>query len=236
MNSDHAFVVVGCGGLGSAALYWLSRAASPYASVLGLERHTLGLDHGRDHSRAVGHAHPVLAPAAHRTWRQLECLSGQSLLTGTGGLVISGADARPGVTAHDLDVHAQEAARHGVEVERLDADAVTARWPQFRLHGSEQALHRRGSGIVDARRAGATHVALARSNGARIREDTPVRAVHDAGRHVEVVTDDEVYRAEHVVVAADARTNEVLSGLFTQVGHPPLPLTVTQEQVTYYAT
>lgn len=60
--------------------------------------------------------------------------------------------------------------------------------------------------------------------------------MHDAGNHVEVVTDDEVYRADHVVVAADARTNEVLDGLFDQVGRPQLPLTVTQEQVTYYAT
>ena len=37
-------------------------------------------------------------------------------------------------------------------------------------------------------------------------------------------------RAEHVVVTADARTNEVLDGLVE------IPLTVLQEQVTYYAT
>jgi sarcosine oxidase len=48
--------------------------------------------------------------------------------------------------------------------------------------------------------------------------------------HVEVVTDDEVIRAEHVIVTADARTNEVLAGLTR------LPLTISQEQVTYYAT
>jgi sarcosine oxidase len=37
--------------------------------------------------------------------------------------------------------------------------------------------------------------------------------------------------ARRVIVAADARTNELLPA-----GQPPLPLRVTQEQVTYYAT
>jgi sarcosine oxidase len=115
-------------------------------------------------------------------------------------------------------------------VEVLDAAALTARWPQFRLEGSERAMYQARSGIVDAARANATHVALARAHGAEVREQSPVRALHPAGGHVEVVTDDEVYRAEHVVVTADARTNEVLAGLHA------FPLTVTQEQVTYYAT
>ena len=48
---------------------------------------------------------------------------------------------------------------------------------------------------------------------------------------MEVVTDDEIYYADRVVVASDAWTNQVLAETGTQV-----PLTVTQEQVTYYAT
>ena len=245
MNSDHSFVVVGCGGIGSAALYWLSRAAAPFADVLGLERHELGHRHGasQDHSRIIRYAqhqdaYADLAPAAYATWRQVEAMSGQTLVTETGGLVIEDVQARRGTATgtRNIEGYLDVAARHGVEVEQLDADALTARWPQFRLHGSERAVYQRNSGIVDARRANATHVALARGHGARIRENTPVRALHDAGGHVEVVTDDEVYRAEHVVVAADARTNEVLDGLLGPAGRPALPLTVTQEQVTYYAT
>ena len=46
-------IVVGCGGLGSAALYWLSRELG--GSVLGIEQFKLG--HGRgasqDHSRII---------------------------------------------------------------------------------------------------------------------------------------------------------------------------------------
>ncbi|MBC3192329.1 N-methyl-L-tryptophan oxidase [Pseudonocardia sp. C8] len=239
MNSDHPFVVVGCGGLGSAALYWLARSAAPYSSVLGLEQHALGHEHGasQDHSRIIRlvqhqDAYARLAPAAYDAWRQVESLSGQTLVTETGGLVIEDVEARRGLPTggRDIDGYLEVAARHGVDLELLDAGALAARWPQFRLRGTERAVYQRRTGIVDARRANATHIALARGYGAEIREHTPVRDVHEAGSHVEVVTDDEVFRAEHVVVTVDARTNEVLDGLLE------LPLTVLQEQVTYYAT
>lgn len=58
-----------------------------------------------------------------------------------------------------------------------------------------------------------------------------MRAIVPDGDGVEIVTDDETYYADRVVVASDAWTNEVLK----ETGYR-LPLTVTQEQVTYYAT
>ncbi len=238
MDTDHRFAVVGCGGLGSAALYWLAREAGP--AVVGFERHGLGHDRGasQDHSRIIRYAqhqdaYAALAPAAYDTWHDVERRSGQRLVTETGGLVIEDAAQRTGrdTGTRNIEGYLAVAARHGVGMELLDAAAVTARWPQFRLAGHERAVFQRRSGIVDAARAGVTHVALARGHGAQVREHTAVRALHDAGSHVEVVTDDDVVRVEHVVVTADARTNEVLAGL-----GPRLPLTVTQEQVTYYAT
>jgi sarcosine oxidase len=48
---------------------------------------------------------------------------------------------------------------------------------------------------------------------------------------VEVETDEETYLADRVVVASDAWTNQVLAETGLR-----MPLTVTQEQVTYYAT
>jgi sarcosine oxidase len=236
-RNDLRLVVVGCGGIGSAAAYWLSRAAG--GRVLALERHALGHHHGasQDHSRIIRYAqhqdaYAALAPAAYAAWRDVERVSGQTLVTETGGLVIEDVEARKltDTGSRNIGGYAAVAHRHGVDFELLGARAVMRRWPQFHLHGSEQALYQRRTGIVDAARANATHVALARGHGAEIREHSPVRALHPTPRGVEVVLDDEVVRAEHVVVAADARTNEVLDGLVE------IPLTVTQEQVTYYAT
>ena len=238
LPTHHKYVVVGCGGLGSAALYWLSRAAG--GSVLGLERHELGHVRGasQDHSRIIRYAqhqdaYADLAPAAYAAWRDVERVSGQRIVTETGGLIIEDVSERVGTDTGSRNIggYAGVADRHGVDFELLDAAGMMRRWPQFRLAGTERAMYQRRSGIVDAARANATHDALARGHGAEVRENSPVRALHDAGSHVEVVLDDEVLRAEHVIVCADARTNEVLEGLGTE-----LPLTVTQEQVTYYAT
>ncbi|MDQ4116537.1 MAG: FAD-dependent oxidoreductase [Actinomycetota bacterium] len=233
MNRDHAFVVVGLGSVGSAALYWLARMAAPYASVLGLERGAAG-NARADRTGAVAYArsrgaHAALAPAAHQAWRQVECLSGQKLVTRTGGLVIE--DPAVPAARGAVDRHLAVAARHGIPAEELDASGLAARWPQFRPRGTERVVHRPGVGIVDLRRADATHVALARGHGAAVREHAPVRALRDTGRDVEVVTDDEVYRAEHVVVAAGAGTDAVLDGIAA-----PIPRTVVREQVTGYAT
>ena len=237
-STHHRYVVVGCGGLGSAATYWLSRAAG--GRVLALEQYALGHDRGasQDHSRIIRYAqhqdaYADLAPAAYATWRDVERVSGQRLVTETGGLVIEDVEARAGTDTGSRNIggYAAVADRHGVDFELLGARAIMERWPQFRLGGAEEAMYQRRSGIVDARRSNATHIALARGHGAEVREHTPVRALHPVGDHVEVVTDDEVIRAEHVVLTADARTNELLAPLGRA-----LPLTVTQEQVTYYAT
>jgi len=58
-----------------------------------------------------------------------------------------------------------------------------------------------------------------------------VTAIRDAGGgDLEVVTPSATYRAAVVVIAADAWTNGLLAGFERR-----LPLTITKEQVTYYA-
>ncbi|MEJ2866985.1 FAD-dependent oxidoreductase [Actinomycetospora sp. OC33-EN08] len=233
MTSDHRHVVVGCGGLGAAALYWLARAAGgARGAVLGLEAGALGGD--RPDGRLLGHAqrqdvYAALAPAAHDAWRAVERVSGRTLLAETGELLIEDGEDRLGPAT--LDGHRAVAARHGTVIEELDAREVTARWPQFRLAGTEHAIHQRHSGVVDVRRAEATHLALARGQGADVADHTAVRALHPTRDHVEVVTDDGVLRADQVVVTADGLTTDVLAG----VGRD-LRLTTLEEHVTTYAT
>jgi sarcosine oxidase len=231
-------IVIGCGGLGSAALYRLSRRLG--AGVLGLERFRLGHERGgsQDHSRIIRLAqhqvaYAALAPAAYAAWREVEEASGQQILILTGGLVIEDAAHRASgnTGSRNLAGYAAMFDRFGVDYELLDASEVAVRWPQFRFDGDERALYQRDTGIVDAARANAVHAALARGHGAAILEDTPVRSVKPTAAGVEVRTDEQPYLAERVVLAAGAWTTEVLADCDTR-----LPLTVTQEQVTYYAT
>ena len=231
-------IVVGCGGLGSAALYWLSRELG--SSVLGIEQFKLG--HGRgasqDHSRIIRLAqhqseYAALAPDAYEAYYHIEEESGVQVLQKTGGLVIEAVDERDPEKVGTRNVEGYVAAfeEFGFDYELLSPDELMHRWPQFHLAGTEKAIYQEDSGIVDAGKTNAVHIALARARGARVLEETPVRAVRPSGEGVEVFTDEETYYADRVVVASDAWTNQVLAEAGTQ-----LPLTVTQEQVTYYAT
>ncbi len=234
----HRVIVVGLGGLGSAALYRLAAELGP--GVLGIEQFALGHHRGasQDHSRIIRLAqheqhYAALAGPAYKAWDEVEAESGQQIVTRTGGLVIEDRAARRGLASGSRNIGGYTAMfdRYGVGYELLDADELVSRWPQFRVGGAEQALYQADSGIVDAGRANAVHVALARAHGAEVRANTPVRAIRPDGEGVAVVTDAGTFRADRVAVAADAWTNQVLAetGL-------ALPLTVLREQVTYYAT
>lgn len=234
----HPAIVIGCGGLGSAALYRLSRRLGP--GVLGIEQFRLGHARGgsQDHSRIIRlvqhqREYAALAAAAYRAWREVEEASGQRLVTITGGLVIEDAAyrAKTNTGTRNLNGYTAALSELAVDHELLDADAITRRWPQFRLNDDVRALFQKDTGIVDAGKGNAAHVLLARAHGASIVEDTPVRAVSPTAAGVEVHTDDQIYLTDRVVVACAAWTNHVLAGCGVE-----LPLTVTQEQVTYYTT
>ncbi|TCJ20120.1 N-methyl-L-tryptophan oxidase [Rubrobacter taiwanensis] len=231
-------IVVGCGGLGSATLYWLSRRMR--SSVLGIEQFKLGHERGasQDHSRIIRLAqhqseYAVLAPQAYETWREVEEESGQRLVIKTGGLVIEAADERDParVGTRNVDGYVATFKEQGFDYEVLEPDELMRRWPQFRLKGTERAIYQKDTGIVDARRANATHVALARARGADILEETPVKAIRPSGGGVEVITDHDTFLADHVIVTCDMWTNQVLKEIDIQI-----PLTITQEQITYYST
>jgi len=238
MDKRYEVIVVGCGGLGSAALYWLSRELG--SSVLGLEQFRLGHDRGasQDHSRIIRLAqhqseYAALAPHAYGAFYEIEDESGVQVLLKTGGLVIEAPDERAPekVGTRNVDGYVDAFEEYGFDYELIDPDELMQRWPQFRLQGSERAIFQKDSGLVDAGKTNAVHIALARARGAAVLDETPVRAIRPNGEGVEVVTDGRTYLADRVVVASDAWTNEVLKETGTRI-----PLTITQEQVTYYAT
>ncbi|MBA2534261.1 MAG: N-methyl-L-tryptophan oxidase [Rubrobacter sp.] len=238
MDRNWDVIIVGCGGLGSAALYWLSREVG--SSVLGIEQFSLGHDRGasQDHSRIIRVAqhqpeYAAIAPHAYEAWSEIEEESGVRVLFKTGGLIVEDPEGRDPekVGTRNVDGYVAAFEEHGFDYELLDPERLMERWPQFRLSGSERAIFQEDSGLVDARKANAIHAALARSHGATILEETPVRAVRPNGEGVEVVTDGSTYLADRVVVTSDAWTNSVLQETGVRI-----PLTVTQEQVTYYAT
>jgi sarcosine oxidase len=115
--------------------------------------------------------------------------------------------------------------------EQLTGTEVMRRWPQWRLGREHIALHDPESGILDIRRATAAHVALARDRGATILANTEVTAIAESADGVTVTAAGQDYLAGRVVLAGGAWNPLLLAMLGTQ-----LPITLTEEQVTYFAT
>lgn len=226
MDRDHRVVVVGNGDVGAAAAYRLGRAHG--ARVLVLDA---GAEPEPGDTRPVRSdlAHPddartALAPAAQEAWRDLERLSGQTLLTTTPGVVVAGRD-RP-----EVGRRTAVADRHGLAATVLDARGLARRWPQLRPRADDHAFVTEHSALLDAARAAAVHRALAAGHGVELRYDTAVRALRPRAGHVEVVLDDGEVDAATVLVAAGAGTTALLAGLH------PLPLAEHVEQSGSYAT
>jgi sarcosine oxidase len=233
MRRAYEVIVIGCGGIGSAATYWLARQIR--SDVLALEQFALGHDRGssQDHSRIIRRSYhdpsyTALAAPAYELWSEIEAESGVPLVLKTGGLDL---ELLGTAGPKDLSHCAATMAADGIPYDELNAQDVMARWPQFRLPEQARGLYQADSGLVDAGKANAVHTALARLHGAVIRDQLPVRAIRSTATGVEVVTDDGGFSAGHLVIAAGAWTNSLLGNLGIQ-----WPLTVTQEQVTYFAT
>lgn len=231
MRTNYHTIVLGLGGIGSAAAYWSARRYG--TDVLGLEQFELGHHNGgsQDHSRIIRLSYHTpgyvaMAKEAYRAWSAVEADVQESLILKTGGLDLWPAPAAiPMVDyVHSLTVNA-------VPFEQLDAAEVMHRWPQFRLATDVTALYQAESGIAPAARCNAAHLRLARAYGATLRDQTPVVGLRTVGNEVEVTTLDATYRCQKLVIAAGAWSNQHLAHFGLH-----LPLTVTQEQVTYFTT
>ena len=188
-NKAFEYIVVGCGGIGSAAVYWLSREAGP--EVLGLEQFHLGHDRGgsEDHSRIIrlsyhDQAYTTLTPHTYKAWSEVEEESGIRLVFDTGGLDLESVEDEPTYINH----YAGAMAAAGIPYEELSAQEVMDRFPQFTLDERVLGVYQPGAGFVDAGKANAVHIALARARGATVLDETPVYGVRTAGDGVEVQT------------------------------------------------
>ena len=231
MERDVDAIVIGLGGIGSAAAYRLA-AAGGGRRVLGLEQFELGHDNGasQDVSRITRRSYHrreyvELAIEAQAAWREIEDASSETVITWTGGL-----DLAPPNAAESIDDYADAMTAVGVPFEWLDAAEIVRRWPQWRLQADTRGLFQADAGIADPERGNAAHQALARAAGAELRERARVTAIEDHGGELAVLTEDgRRTTAGSVVVAADAWTNDLLEPL----GHR-IPLSVTREQVTWF--
>lgn len=212
MSDRYDVIVVGIGGMGSAATYHL---ATRGVDTLGLERFDIPHDQGSSHGitriiRKGQYEDPEYVPLATRSydlWRELEAISGRELLHITGGV-----DAGP--PDGDIFQNSRESCQqHDIDHEILTGEEVNDRFPGYNLPTSHRAVYQPESGFLIPEQSIIAHVEAAQKAGAEIRAREPVTDVStQRGNGVQVTTDRTTYLADDVVVTAGAWADEFLPG------------------------
>ncbi|ESO94925.1 hypothetical protein LOTGIDRAFT_227305 [Lottia gigantea] len=227
------YIVIGCGGIGSATVYWLSKQVK--GDVLGIEQFKLGHVNGgsQDHSRIIRLSYPddrytKLAPHTYQTWNEVEQESGMKIVYKCGGLNM----AKIGEGDHIINSFAAAMDRANIQYERLNKTELERKFPQFELKEDVVSLYQKDSGLVDAAVANSTHQQLARGHGASIISNCAViRLYRNTLGQMTVKTTRGKFTCRRVIVTAGAWINQILGSVGVN-----LPITVTQENVTYFAS
>ena len=205
-------IVVGVGGMGSAACFHLARRGK---RVLGLERygipHSMGSSHGINRIiRLAYYEDPSYVPLLRRSfelWRELEGGFGEPLLFVTGSIDTGPVDEfvfRESKRSCDL---------HELPHEVLNARELMERYPAFRVPESFQAVLQPDGGFVMSERAIVAHVMGAMETGAVVRGYEPVLSWTTTPSGVAVQTAKGEYETEQIVFSAGAWIGDLVPAL-----------------------
>jgi len=198
-------VVVGVGGMGSAALYHLARRGK---RVLGLERFDLLHEQGSSHGltriiRLAYFEHPDYVPLlrrAYELWRELQSEADEQLLFITG--IVEGGD-------RILEGVLHSCAEHDIRHEVLTGAEVEYRFPAYRLPAGMGFAFQPDGGFVVPERCIVAHVQAALERGAELHARERVLEWSETENGVRIRTDRAEVEAERVVFTAGAWSQDV---------------------------
>lgn len=218
-------IVIGAGGMGSAAAYKLAMSGSDVLVVEKFHRgHTFGSSHGETRIIRFFYDKPYyteLMKTAYAEWRDLESKSGKQLLFITGSVCLGQRNNQyVSDVQNSLDAGA-------VEYESWDDAQLVNRFPQFNVSNNMDILWQKDTGFLYASECVSSYLKLAEHHGADIRENTTVTNIDWQLEIPTVYTENNKYSGRKVIVTAGAWTSNLLNEL-------NLPLNVTKQQVCYY--
>jgi monomeric sarcosine oxidase len=226
MASHYDTIVLGVGGVGSAALYHLAQRGQ---RVLGIERfepvHDRGSSHGQTRLiRQAYYEHPDYVPLlkrAYALWHELSAERGLQLLHQVGVLQVGRPEGQiiPGILASAL--------QHQLDVEELSRAQVETRFPGFRVPEPLTAVFEARGGYLLVEECVRAHIELALRHGAELRAHETVLRWHCDGTDVSVETAQGVVRARSLIITAGAWSASLLRDL-------EIPLQVTRKPLYWY--
>jgi sarcosine oxidase len=228
MSQSFDVIVLGVGGMGSAACFELARRGR---RVLGLEQFPLAHDRGSSHGHtriirtayAEGPQYVPLAKRAFERWYELEQFTGRRLLTECACL-----NAGPPGSEHVGGVR-KSVREHNLAAEELSASEISRRFPAFRFPEGYSGIVEQAAGFLYVEDCVRAHCDAAESLGATLRAEEPAREWKAVGDGVEVKTDKGTYRAAKLVVSAGAWATKLLADIGT-------PHVVMRQVLTWFDT
>ncbi len=214
--SHYDAIVLGTGGVGSAAAFHLARRG---ARVLGLDRFPGGHDRGSSHGQTriirqayFEHADYVpLLRRAYELWFELEGLSQEQLFHQVGLLQIGPPE---GIVVRGVLTAAWQ---HGLAVDKLTAAQSQARFPGFRVPAGMMGVFEPAAGYLRVERCVLAHLAAARQHGAELRTGVTVQSWSSDEGRASVNTDQGVFTADKLVITAGAWAPQLLADLGIQM-------------------
>lgn len=220
-------IVLGTGGVGSAALMHLARRG---ARALGIDRFAPGHDRGSSHgqTRLIRQAyfeHPHYVPLLLRAfdlWRELESACGETLYREVGLIEIGppAGEVLQGVRA--------SARAHGLPIEDLSADEAMRRFRGFRVPEDCEAVFEQRAGYLLVERAVVAHAEQAVRLGAKLQTGETIRSWRPDGSGFTVETDAARYAADSLIIAAGPWAGQLL-------GESRIALTVLRKPLYWFA-
>ena len=209
MNKFDA-IVVGIGGMGSAALFELSKSGK---KVLGIEQfglaHDLGSSHGASRIIRLAYSeHPSYVPLvqrAYKLWQNLEDLSGEKILHVTGSIHIGFKDSK-------IFIGSKESCEfHDLRHEILNGKEISKRFPAFKLPQDILSVFQPDGGFLNPEKSIESFVKLASSFGAELHYHEKLldwNPTTEGG--VRIRTNLGEYEADNLIFTTGAWTGKIL--------------------------
>ena len=220
-------IVVGAGGVGSAAAYYLTKLGQRVLLIEQFEiNHQKGSSYG--YSRVIRYTYdnPIyvdLMRSAYPLWFELQAEAKEQLYVKTGGLDFGFPDVD---TFQALKAGMDEAA---LDYEALSQAEIAKRYPQFTLKEGMAGLFHADSGLLRASRCVLAHLRLAQERGAMVIDRTPVVKVTPSENGVVVKTIKETFSCDRIILTAGSWAK----GLLAEQG-VDLPLKIMPCQLGFY--
>jgi len=207
--NEYDVIVVGVGGMGSAALFHAARRG---ARVLGIEQfeipHELGSSHGLTRIIRLAYwEHPAYVPLlrrAYELWRELERLAGEPLLVTTGSIDAGAPDGRP------IRGALEACRRFDLPHEVLDSEALHRRFQGYCLPANLVAIFQPDGGFLLSERCIVAHVNAATRFGATVHTQERLIGWEASADGVLVHTDRSTYATSRLLVTAGPWAGKVV--------------------------